>query len=277
MKAKSSICLLCLALLWAPVLLRAQQVSPTVPWQYQQSFAVGSPTAISQDRNGQVYFLDRNHNLVRLDSLGRPLGTFSPPQRGRIAAVDATNPMKVLLFYDDRQALLLLDRFLRPITHLSLLDLDFEGTAKVAALAADNGFWIFDETALTLHKLDLQLRQTTISTPLNLILDRERFDVRQLSEYQNMVYLLDYNSGIYAFDHLGNYKQKLPFTGLHQVGFRGNELYFVQEGSLHFVNLYTLQKRSIVLPTPNPYVAALAGQGHYFLFTRQQADLYSRP
>lgn len=261
-------------LIASPVL--AQDTTLQAPvLRYSHSIVTGSPTAISQDRAGHVYLLDKGLNLLRLDPLGRPLDTYSPPARGRFTSIHAWNPMKILLFYGDRQELLLLDRFLRPISSTRLAGINYTGTAKAAALAADDGFWLFDETTLTLSKLDPRLREITIETPLNLILDRERFDVRMLREYQNMVYLLDYNGGIYVFDNLGNYKEKLPLEGLSYIGFRNDELYFVKAGKLHFHQLYKPQTRTLALPPQKPYVAALAGEGHLFLFTPQEVEVYT--
>lgn len=242
---------------------------------YSHSLPLSSPTTISQDRNGYIYMLDPLHNLVRLDSLGRPIDTFSPPTRGRISNIEAWNPMKILLFYEDRQSLLLLDRFLRPISTTDLRDINYEGIAKAATLSSDDSFWLFDETNLTLSKLDLRLRKVTVETPLNLILDRERFDVRQLREYQNMLYLLDYNNGIYVFDNLGNYKKSIPFKGISYIGFRGNKLYFVQEGQLHFYDLYTSEKQSVDLPQEKQYITALAGDNHLYLFTKEEVSIYN--
>ena len=250
----------------------AQDTLKPVALKYSHSIAASSPTTISKDRNGNVYFLAPNRSLLRIDSLGNPLGTFSPPTRGRIASIDAWNPMKILLFYEDRQELFLLDRFLRPIGNTTLQDINYRGTAKAAALASDDGFWLFDETNLTLSKLNMQLRKVTIETPLNLILEKERFNVKQLREYQNMVYLLDDN-GIFVFDNLGNYKRKLPITGVNYMGFLNNELYFMQNGELHFVDLYTSQKRT--LPLPKPYVTALASDGQFYLFTTRALDVYT--
>ena len=241
---------------------------------YSHSLPLSSPTSISQDRNGHVYMLDPLRNLLRHNALGQPLDTFSPPERGRISTIGAWNPMKILLFYEDRQALLLLDRFLRPISSTNLRDINYEGIATAATLSADDSFWLFDETNLTLSKLDLRLREVTVETPLNLILDRERFDVRQLREYQNMLYLLDYNNGIYVFDNLGNYKKSIPFKGLEYMGFRGSELYFVQDGQLIFYDLYLSEKRSVALPEKEQYLAALVGDNQLYLFTRDKADVY---
>ncbi|GAA4433023.1 hypothetical protein GCM10023188_21980 [Pontibacter saemangeumensis] len=273
MKAKAFIYLLLLMLFLAPGYAFAQG-QETGRLLYSHSFPQSSPTTISQDRNGYIYLLDPLHNLVRLDSLGRPVDTFSPPARGRISNMQAWNPMKILLFYEDRQSLLLLDRFLRPISSTDLRDINYEGIAKVATLASDDSFWLFDETNLTLSKLDLRQRSVTVETPLNLILDRERFDVRQLREYQNMLYLLDFNNGIYVFDNLGNYKKSISLKGLSHIGFRGNKLYFVQEGKLHFYDLYTSGKQTIDLPGEKLYRTALAGDNCLFLFTENEVDVY---
>lgn len=250
----------------------AQDTAKPVTLKYSHSIASSAPTTISKDRNGNIYFLSPNRSLLRTDSVGNPLGTFSPPTRGRIGSIDAWNPMKILLFYEDRQELFLLDRFLRPIGNTTLQDINYRGTAKVAALASDDGFWLFDETNLTLSKLNMQLRKIIIETPLNLILEKERFNVRQLREYQNMVYLLDDN-GIYVFDNLGNYKRKLPTTGVNHINFLNNELYFVQGSTLHFVDLYTSERRTMALP--KTYTTALASNRNLYLFSGRAMDIYT--
>ncbi|PRY16328.1 hypothetical protein CLV24_101173 [Pontibacter ummariensis] len=265
-------------MLWLVLLLitSAQAFAQEMPRQLSlvRSTPVSSPTVISQDRNGNVYVLDARQNLVRIDSLGRPTGTFSPPTRGRIGSVEAWDPMKVLLFYEGRQELLLLDRFLRPISSTNLFDLNYSGTAKVVSPAGNEGYWLFDETNQTLSKLDLRLRQLTVETPLNLVLGNEQFDVRQLREYQNNVYLLDYNSGVYVFDNLGNYKKKLPFKGVSYMGFQGNALYFVQDGQLKLYDLYTQEERSIVLPDQKSYLTVLANPTQLYLFAPKAMDVY---
>ncbi|MBF9252271.1 hypothetical protein I2I11_03110 [Pontibacter sp. 172403-2] len=249
----------------------AQKQAPQL--LFSHSIPASSPTAISQDRSGNVYLLDDKYNLLRLDPLGRPIDTFSPPTRGRISTIEAWNPMKMLLFYQDRQDVMLLDRFMRPISSINLTDVNYQGIAKAASLAADDGFWLFDETNVTLSKLDAHLRKPVIETPLNLILDKEHFDVRMLREYQNMVYLLDYNSGIFVFDNLGNYLKKLPLTGVSYIGFRNNELYFVQKDELHFLDLYTLEEH--VQPLPHKlYLSAIVNDSRVFLFRQGAADVY---
>ncbi|WP_202923797.1 hypothetical protein [Pontibacter fetidus] len=271
MKLNTAIVILCLLVLSA-VSSVAQQPMP----KYIRTIEVGSTTAISTDRNSAVYYLNSRRNLVQLDSLGRQITLYSPPTTlARNTTVDAWNSLKVLLFSQDRQELLLLDRFFRPLVNVSLADFEIQNTVKAAALASDDSFWLFDETDFKLSKLDTRLRKVTIETPLNLVLDRNKFDIRMLREYQNLVYLLDYNSGVYVFDNLGNYKQKLPITGVSYIGFLDNELYFVKEGNLHFYDLYKQQERTISFPKEKNYTSVLVTKNRLYLFARTTADVYS--
>ncbi|WP_229733907.1 hypothetical protein [Pontibacter amylolyticus] len=263
---------LLLAMLAIPAF--AQQPDSSVTLTFSHSFAISSPATVSVARNGSVYLMDTGQNLFVLDTLGRPVNTFSPPSRGRITAVEAWNPMKVFLFYEDRQELTLLDRFLRPIANTRLTDLGYMGNVQAATLTSDDSFWLFNESDFTLSKLDLRYQKPIIETPLNLILDKARFDVRFIREYQNMVYLLDYNSGIYVFDNLGNYKKKLPFTGVSYISFKGNELYFLKDNALHFFDLYKLQERTLSLPADKNYLSALISNNTLYLFSKEQADVY---
>jgi hypothetical protein len=252
----------------------AQQLDSTASLTFSHTLPISSPTTISVDRNGSVYFMDPNRSLFMLDSLGNPLNTFSPPSRGRIKSVEAWNPMKMLLFYEDRQELILLDRFMRPIANTRLTDLGYMGNVQAATLTSDDSFWLFNESDFTLSKIDLRYQKPIIETPLDLILDKARFDVRFIREYQNMVYLLDYNGGVYVFDNLGNYKKKLPFTGVSYIGFRGNELYFVKDKQLHFFDLYLFRDRIIPLPADKVYLSALNSGNTLYLFTKDSVDIY---
>ncbi len=243
---------------------------------YLRTIPVSSPTAVSVDRNGAVYFLNPRRNLVQLDSLGRAVAVYSPSGSGSIKTVDAWNAMEIMVFYEDQQEILLLDRFFSLITQIPLTDFGLNSTVTAAAVASSDGFWLFDETDFKLSKLDSRLRRLTVETPLNLILDRERFDIRMLREYQNHVYLLDYNAGIYVFDNLGNYKQKIPVTGVQYINFIGNELYFVKEDKLHFTDLYTGKQYTLNLPETKDYQSALVTGNRLYLFRNKTADIFER-
>lgn len=227
--------------------------SPAAPapaagaWTLVKTLALPGVGAASLDRRGTLYLADRDNNLRQLTRDGQPLNTYSPAQPGHVAVVEAWNQNSLLIFYDDRQQVLLLDRFLAPLSEIRLADY-LDGTVRTATLAPDGLLWLLDESALALREFDPQALRVVQSTPLDLIIGRSRPDFRFLRQYQNNVYLVDHTSGIFVFDNLGNYRKKLPFAGLDFITFRGDELVYLSGGQLHFFHLYNLTERTQPLP-----------------------------
>jgi hypothetical protein len=212
-----------------------------------KSLTLPQASAASVDRRGTLYLADKDNNLRQLTTAGQPLNTYSPPQPGHVAVLEAWNQNSVLVFYDDRQQVLLLDRFLAPLSEIRLADY-VDGTVRTATLAPDGLLWLLDESNLVLREFDPQALRLVQNTPLDLLIGRSRPDFRFLRQYQNNIYLVDRTSGIFVFDNLGNYRKKLPFTGLDFITFRGDELAYLSGGQLHFFHLYNLTERTQPLP-----------------------------
>lgn len=230
---------------------------------------------VSMDRLGNVYVADRKNNLRKYDATGKLVTTFSPPGTGHIALIEAWNPAKILLFYDDQQKIIFLDRFLTPVATTRLSDY-VDGLIKTASFSTDNKIWAFNESNFSLHKLDLQYPEASRAVPLDLMLNKQQYDIRLVREYQNNVYLVDRLSGIYVFDNLGNYQKKLPFTGLTYVGFQGDELYYLSGGKIHFFHLYTLQQRTMELASVGAngsYLQALIGDSVIYLISESGLEV----
>ncbi|AMR29036.1 hypothetical protein A0257_19315 [Hymenobacter psoromatis] len=259
-----------------------QALGPPVPtpaagtWQLTKVLTLPNPGAASLDRRGTLYLADQDNNLRQLARDGQLLNTYSPAQPGHIAVIEAWNQNSLLVFYDDRQQVLLLDRFLAPLSEIRLADY-IDGTVRTATLAPDGLLWLLDESALTLREFDPQALRVVQSTPLDLIIGHSRPDFRFMRQYQNNVYLVDHTSGIFVFDNLGNYRKKLPFTGLDFIAFRGDELVYLAQGQLHFFHLYNLTERTQALPPDLDATTVrqvlLSDQSAYFL-TAQGLRIY---
>jgi hypothetical protein len=221
--------------------------SASSTWTLVKSLTLPQASAASVDRRGTLYLADKDNNLRQLTTAGQPLNTYSPAQPGHVAVLEAWNQNSVLVFYDDRQQVLLLDRFLAPLSEVRLADY-IDGTVRTATLAPDGLLWLLDESNLMLREFDPQALRLVQSTPLDLLIGRSRPDFRFLRQYQNNIYLVDRTSGVFVFDNLGNYRKKLPFTGLDFVTFRGDELAYLSGGQLHFFHLYNLTERTQPLP-----------------------------
>src|SRR5436190_13567133 len=57
-------------------------------------------TFFTSDNLGQAYVVVENQ-LLQFDSNGKPVANYSEKNLGNLRFVDASNPMKILLFYPD--------------------------------------------------------------------------------------------------------------------------------------------------------------------------------
>ena len=249
---------------------------PLASWKLLRLIKMPNPGAASLDRRGALYVADADNNLHQYGPEGLPLNTYAPTQPGHVAQVEAWNVTSTLLFNDDRQQLVLLDRFLALIAEVRLADY-LDGTVRVATLAPDNRIWLLDESNLVLREFDPTTQRLIQNTPLDLLIGRSRPDFRFLRQYQNNTYLVDRTTGVYVFDNLGTYRKKLPFVGLNMVGFRGDELYYFDAGAIHFFHLYNLSERQVALPAgvaPCAVRQVLMGEGFAYIFTASGVAVY---
>lgn len=240
----------------------------------RQHLDVSQPAAISIDRMDNIYLTDQKNNVHQFNATGRLINTFSPPRTGHIANIEAWNAMKIMLFYDDQQQITFLDRFLNNIGTIRLRDITDNALIKVATTSANDQLWLFNESEFSLLKYNPVTSDIVSKTQLNLTFDRKKTDIRYIREYQNMVYMVDKTTGIYVFDNLGNYKKTLPFAELSYVGFKGDELYYLTGGRLHFFNLYTFAERTYDVPPVPTYRQVLVGQELVYLLSESGLDLY---
>ncbi|MDO7851255.1 hypothetical protein [Hymenobacter convexus] len=263
-----------------PVPAADASAAPTAaPWKLLRDIKLRNPGAASLDRRGALYVADADNNLRQYGPEGLPLNTYAPTQPGHAAQVEAWNVTTTLVFNDDRQQLVLLDRFLALISEVRLADF-VDGTIRAATLAPDNRIWLLDESNLVLRAFDPNALRLVQNTPLDLLIGRSRPDFRFLRQYQNNIYLVDRSTGIYVFDNLGNFKKKLPFTGLGFIGFRGDELYYLDAGALHFFHLYNLTERRVALPAgldPAAVRQVLVGETYAYIFTAAGVSVYQMP
>ena len=204
--------------------------APTVAaWKLLRLIRLPNPGAASLDRRGALYVADADNNLRQYGPEGLPLNTYAPAQPGHVAQVEAWNVTTTLVFNDDRQQLVLLDRFLTPITEVRLADYWMAPCAWPRWPPTTASGCSMKATSCCANSTPTpcawcRTRRWTC------IIGRSRPDFRFIRQYQNNTYLVDRSTGMYVFDNLGNYKKKLPFTGLSMVGFRGDELYYLEAG-----------------------------------------------
>ncbi len=68
-----------------------------------------------------------------------------------------------------------------------------------------------------------------------------------MREYQNLLFINDETTGIMIFDNFGNYLRSIGASGLTQLGFFRNEVYFLKNQKLNFIDIYNQEGRTIDL------------------------------
>jgi hypothetical protein len=107
------------------------------------------------DNLENIYLVNNNSNqLKKLNSNGDSAGVFNNVRKyGKLYSIDATNPLKILLYYKNFSTVVVLDRFLNV---RNTINLGKKNIFKVKAIASsyDNNIWLFDEGDTKLKKID---------------------------------------------------------------------------------------------------------------------------
>ena len=255
---------------------------PAQPFTLLKTIAVKKITAVSADRYGNFLLADASGNVTQYDSTGKKITVFSPQQPWQVSFIEAWRTVKIFVFYREAQKFTFLNRFLVPEGEYDFPETGNAtqppvGFARLATLANDDNLWVYDDTDFSLKKYNPDTRKLLLSTQLNLLFDSPDFRFNFIREYENLVFLNDFQAGIRVFDNLGNYKKLLPFKNLNYLGFLNDNLYFFQQNELHFFNLYTFEEKKITLPTVSGKTEfVLVFEKRLLILTQKEVFLYSR-
>ncbi|MFM7726606.1 MAG: hypothetical protein ACKO7B_07885, partial [Flavobacteriales bacterium] len=156
---------------------------------------------------GNLYVISDNQ-LLKFSPEGKPLQNYAEVRNGELRMVDASNPMKVLLFYPDMARLVALGTQFAPQSTIELRNLGIY-QPTLACNSINEGYWIYDLQDFQLKKLDLNLQLVFQSGNLQLLTGKKVVPT-SLIEYNQRVYLNDPSSGILVFDQFAGYYKTLP-------------------------------------------------------------------
>lgn len=183
---------------------------------------------ITTDRLGNLYLYDKNF-IHMYNNNGDSITSFNSRRFGEISTVDATDPYKILVFFANYNLIIHLDNYLS----LNGEELDLQARdydqVNLACQSRTVGLWIFD-----------QLRQKAIHLNETFEADKETVNLYQwfgkrispnfMFEYNNQLYIVEKESGIYLFDHFGTFKKKIPIIGIGSIQMNDGNISFFKEG-----------------------------------------------
>lgn len=164
------------------------------------------------DNLGNIYIINSNNQLKKLNSNGDSIGVFNDVrQYGKIYSVDATNPLKILLFYKDFANVVVLDRFLNVRTTINLRKSNIL-QARAICQSYDNGIWIYDEQDARLKRINDEGAIIDQSADFRLLLEAAPSPV-SIFDQDRLVYLYDPRIGLFTFDYFCTLKNKVALKG----------------------------------------------------------------
>jgi hypothetical protein len=200
--------------------LRAQDAD-SIP--QMSRFIAGVYVDFEVDNLGNIFVLTPENQLKKYSAAGDSLGVFNDVRRyGKIAYIDVSNPLKILLFYEEFGTIVMLDRFLNNINSLDLRQLGFYQVTCIG-LAYDNNIWVYDALAGKLNKIasdGTQINQTNDIRPFT---DSVPEPVL-LTDQGGLVYLFDPRQGAFIFDHYGGYQKLIPLKNWRHFSVINNTL-----------------------------------------------------
>jgi len=224
-------------------LVRAQNVE----WQLIAELPIKGVDQVSFDNRGQIFYTTGDGSLYLLSPNGLPVNHFSPSRQARITQLEAAWTVNIFTFSKDLQRFELFDRFLNPIMSRELSDFEI-GLARVATLGNNNSVWVFDESNMSLKRIDYR-RQTILQRqPLNLVLEDQEWDVLDIREVQNLLFLR-VSGRVIIFDNQGNFLKRLVIPGEGPLAVWRDNIYNIEEGKILEYKWNTGMKTALELPS----------------------------
>jgi hypothetical protein len=171
----------------------------------------GDIVSFSVDNLDNIYLLSSTNQVKKLNANGDSMAVFNDVRKyGKASLIDVSNPLKVLLYYQDFATIVVPDRLLNV---RNSIDLRKQNILQVGAIGQsyDNKIWVYDEVENKLKKIDEEGKML-LETPDF----RQLFEVapapQKIYDQDQYVYLYDSTQGVFVFDYYGALKNRIPIS-----------------------------------------------------------------
>jgi hypothetical protein len=188
------------------------------------------------DRPGDLYIQVRNERLLKYSKDGKLLGEFRPKEAPTV--FEPRDGARMFAYYRKRNLAGFTGFGTEPVTTLHE---EFAVEPWLACSAGDKGIWILDRADFSMKRVNL----TSLKTEIEFTLPQEfQHDNIQMREYQGFLFLLVGQNRLVLFNGFGKRLKILTGQQLRFFNFIGEDLYYADNDTLHFYNLFDGTQRS---------------------------------
>ena len=168
------------------------------------------------DNLGNIYLLNANNQIKKVNDHGDSIGIYNDIKRyGNIFSIDATNPLKLIVFYKDFSTIAVLDRLLNNRNYIDLRRQNMP-QIKLVTGSYDNNYWIFDELENKIKKIDDNGTVLLESADLRQALETVPSPVAMFDK-DGQLYVYDPSMGLLIFDYYGAKKNTLQLLQINDL------------------------------------------------------------
>lgn len=231
---------------------------------------------LAVDHLDNLYILSTSDQLIKYNARGDSAGVYNQVRRfGKLHSIDVTNPLKLLLYYKDFSAIVVLDRMLTPRTTIELRRYGLLQTSAIG-LSYDNNIWLYDEYENKLKKINEEGTIVLETADFRMIFP-ESVVPQQIIDQNGTVYLYDPRSGVYLFDYYGSFKKKLPITQWDNITVAEPYLFGIQGNRFHYFNSSVLLSGQKDLPLQPRQKRYRITHNKLFAWNRDSLQVYRFP
>lgn len=230
---------------------------------------------MTTDNLGNVYLI-KGESIFKYDSLGHLQKTYSNKNYGNITSADATNALRIILFYKDFNRVVTLDNTMSQ--NGSALTFETIGfpLASLVASSYENGLWIYDQQNFELVRLNRNLQAEHRSGNLSQILGIE-LQPNFILEKDNRLFLNNPSTGILIFDIFGTYSKTIPVLNLESFQVQDNSIIYYQDGKLQVENIQVNDHINYTKPVGDSLTKDMRMEKNaVFVLKKNQLDIYRK-
>ncbi len=222
------------------------------------------------DPIGNIYLVKDQNFIVKYNPKGDSIGVFNDITSGAVSMIDASNPLRVLVFYSGFSRIKILDNLLSLKNELDLARL---GLFNVPAIAnsMDGNIWVYDPSG-TLLKIDDRLA-IKYSYLLRNMIDFS-INPSHMVERDRTLYMTDSTEGILLFDRFGFYKTIFRFA-TSEVSVMNNYMVYYNKSKLKSYNMKSLRESEIELPNGSDVLNARLEKNQVYILRSNKLEIYS--
>ena len=245
--------------------------SPVDDYKLIKAIAFPQASFFTTDKLGNAYVIVEDQ-LLQFDIEGNPKGNYSRNNIGSLTLVDATNPMKILLFYPDYATVVILDAKLSLQSEIEMRSININ-QPLVVCNSGENAYWVYDRQDDQLKKIDNNRQVIHQSSNLTQLTGYQ-LQPNLMVEDNGFVFINNPSTGILVFDRYGTYYKTLPFEELKSFQIIDNDLLFVKNNHLYRYNSKSLSEKEILTPSVDSIRAARIEQHELYLLTSDSLNFY---